>query len=235
MSTLLLRFAAPLQSWGVDSKYENRRGTERAPTKSGVIGLIAAALGRKRNESVEDLYELRFGVRVDREGELLRDYQTVKSEKPYVTHRHYLSDAVFLVGLEGDAGFLSDIDWALHHPVYALSLGRRSCPPEGRISLGIRVGKFLDEALKEEPWLIGANYRSAKDSQMRLRIITDAEEGDAHVYYQRDIPISFDQSHRRFGFRPVSESHLVVTPSQCSYTASDYPTQHDPMTELNGG
>jgi len=67
MSTLLLRLAGPLQSWGVDAKFD-RRGTERAPTKSGVIGLVAAALGRLRNESVEDIQALRFGVRVDREG-----------------------------------------------------------------------------------------------------------------------------------------------------------------------
>jgi CRISPR system Cascade subunit CasD len=53
MSTLLLRLAAPIQAWGVD-KFE-RRGTERIPTKSGVIGLLAAALGRRRNESIEDL------------------------------------------------------------------------------------------------------------------------------------------------------------------------------------
>ena len=65
MSTLLLRLAAPMQSWGTDSKFEWRR-TERAPTKSSVIGLIAAALGRMRNESIDDLKALRFGVRVDK-------------------------------------------------------------------------------------------------------------------------------------------------------------------------
>ena len=80
MSTLLMRLAAPLQSWGVDAKFD-RRGTERTPTKSGVIGLVAASLGRRRNENVMDLQTLRFGVRVDREGVLLRDYHTAKSKK----------------------------------------------------------------------------------------------------------------------------------------------------------
>ena len=42
MATLLLRLAAPLQSWGSGSKF-NIRSTEREPTKSGVIGMIAAA------------------------------------------------------------------------------------------------------------------------------------------------------------------------------------------------
>lgn len=47
MATLLLRLAAPLQSWGSDSKFETRK-TDREPTKSGVVGLLAAALGLRR-------------------------------------------------------------------------------------------------------------------------------------------------------------------------------------------
>ena len=51
MAVLLLRLAAPMQSWGTDdSKYETRK-TEREPSKSGVIGMLAAALGYKRDES----------------------------------------------------------------------------------------------------------------------------------------------------------------------------------------
>ena len=139
MSTLLLRLAGPLQSWGVDAKFD-RRGTERAPTKSGVIGLVAAALGRLRNESVEDIQALRFGVRIDREGMLLRDYHTAKSEKAaYVTNRYYLSDAVFLAGLEGKETLLMEIECALRNPAFPLFLGRRSCPPEGLLSLGVNV------------------------------------------------------------------------------------------------
>ena len=43
MATLLLRLAAPLQAWGSGSKF-NIRLTEREPTKSGVVGMIAAAM-----------------------------------------------------------------------------------------------------------------------------------------------------------------------------------------------
>ena len=69
MATLLLRLAAPLQAWGADSKFETRK-TGREPTKSGVIGLLAAALGLRRDESeaLTRLTGLRFGVRVEREG-----------------------------------------------------------------------------------------------------------------------------------------------------------------------
>ena len=66
MATLLLRLAAPLQSWGMDSKFETRK-TGREPTKSGVVGLLAAAcgIGREAPGRLAPLTALRFGVRVD--------------------------------------------------------------------------------------------------------------------------------------------------------------------------
>lgn len=236
MSTLLLRLAAPLQSWGVDAKFD-RRGTERLPTKSGVIGLVAAALERRRNESIDDLQALRFGVRIDREGALLRDYHTAKSEKAaYVTYRYFLSDAVFLAGLEGDQKLLSGIEHALGSPAFPLFLGRRSCPPEGRVSLGIRMGKTLLEALREEPWLISDWAKKREAPQTHLRIVTDAGEEDTIAYFQRDVPVSFNQTHRRFGFRRVYESApLIVSNSYSRRAVTLRPTAHDPMTELEEG
>ena len=73
--TLPLVLAGPLQAWGSSSRFA-RRGTENAPTKSGVVGLLAAALGRERTADVSDLAALRFGVRVDQPGTRVRDYQT---------------------------------------------------------------------------------------------------------------------------------------------------------------
>lgn len=117
MSTLLLRLAAPLQSWGIDSKFDIRR-TGREPSKSGVIGLICAALGIKRDddEMVSQLATLRFGVRVDKEGHFVRDFHMVRSKKgeSYVTNRYYLADAEFLVGFESvDEELLKKIEYAL--------------------------------------------------------------------------------------------------------------------------
>ena len=118
MATLLLRLAAPLQAWGADSKFETRK-TNREPTKSGVIGLLAAALGLRRDEreALLRLTGLRFGVRVEREGQLLVDYHTAKTQDEktsYVTYRHYLQDAVFLAGIESeDAALLQQLQQAL--------------------------------------------------------------------------------------------------------------------------
>ena len=162
MATLLLRLAAPLQSWGADSKFETRK-TNREPTKSGVIGLLAAALGLRRDDAagLARLNGLHFAVRADREGSLLVDFHTANREEnrkkgkaPYVTYRHYLQDAVFLVGLESeDTALLQELETALKHPVYPLYLGRRSCPPTLPLCLGIRAGKLLD-TLWAEPLLV---------------------------------------------------------------------------------
>ncbi|MEZ4540218.1 MAG: type I-E CRISPR-associated protein Cas5/CasD, partial [Chloroflexota bacterium] len=70
MVTLLLQCVAPLQAWGTQSNF-SVRDTGREPSKSGIVGLLCAALGRPRAEPVADLAGLRMGVRVDREGQIL--------------------------------------------------------------------------------------------------------------------------------------------------------------------
>ncbi|MDR1158672.1 MAG: type I-E CRISPR-associated protein Cas5/CasD [Oscillospiraceae bacterium] len=186
--TILLRLAAPLQSWGVGSKFD-RRGTERVPTKSGVIGLCAAAIGisRENKEKIHELSSLKFGVRVDRPGVLLRDYHTAKSGKTaYVTNRYYLADAKFTAGLEGVEALLHDIDAALRRPAFPLFLGRRSCPPEGKVALGIVKESLLDALRTDAGW----EYISY--------------DGDG-VYLVRDVPVSFSQIRREYGFRCVEQ------------------------------
>ncbi|WP_433888462.1 type I-E CRISPR-associated protein Cas5/CasD [Streptomyces sp. CA-111067] len=114
---LLLRLAGPLQSWGELSHF-NERDTAGFPTRSGVLGLLAAALGRGREAPVDDLTRLSLTVRVDRPGVVLRDLHTVGgglTAKATVTtaegkkrtgdtgtllsHRYYLADATFTVAL----------------------------------------------------------------------------------------------------------------------------------------
>ncbi len=237
MSTLLLRMSAPLQAWGYESKFETRR-TSREPTKSGVIGLLASALGRSRDESVQDLNELSFGVRVDHEGELLHDYHTVKlnESKTYVTHRYYLSDAVFLVGLESDnEELLQKLNNAVLSPAFPLFLGRRSCPPTLPLSLGIRECSLL-EALQSEPWLI-SQYMQKKlknRSDFKLRIITDSDPKDSRAVRQKDVAVSFNPRKRQYGYRPIVE-HTPITMVNKNYELTEYNTEHDVMAELTGG
>ncbi|MFF1627426.1 type I-E CRISPR-associated protein Cas5/CasD [Streptomyces sp. NPDC058272] len=154
---LLLRLSGPLQSWGERSHF-NERDTARFPTRSGVIGLLAAAMGRRRGEDIDDLARLSITVRADRPGVLLRDLHTVGGGLPakatvttaqgkkrssdtttLLTHRTYLADAVFTIALTaapGDTGLLTRTATALSSPRWPPYLGRRSCPPEGPLLLG---------------------------------------------------------------------------------------------------
>ncbi|KNE78853.1 MULTISPECIES: type I-E CRISPR-associated protein Cas5/CasD [Streptomyces] len=156
---LLLRLAGPLQSWGEHSHF-NERDTARFPTRSGVIGLLAAAQGRRRNQPIDDLARLSLTIRADRPGVLLRDLHTVGGGLPtkatvttaegkkrpgdtgtLLTHRTYLADAAFTVAVTGtdDAEVrdtLAHCAEALRHPHWPPFLGRRSCPPEGPVLLG---------------------------------------------------------------------------------------------------
>src|SRR5512143_1848278 len=129
--TLLLRLAGPMQSWGTTSRFD-QRDTGKEPSKSGVIGLLAAALGIDRENwtDLEPLTRLSMGVRHDRPGVPRRDYQTAqniisadrsKIHDTAVTIREYLADAAFLVGLEGyDRPFLERAYRALRNPVWPL-------------------------------------------------------------------------------------------------------------------
>ena len=227
-----MRLAGPLQSWGVDAKFD-RRGTERAPTKSAVVGLLAAALGRRRNESIEDLCQLRFGVRIDQEGALLRDFHTARSEKSaYVTQRFYLSDAVFLAGVEGEERLIDDLSQALNEPVFPLFLGRRSCPPEGRLNLGVRKGCSLYEALRQEPLLVGVKTVESKKGNRSVRILLDDVEATpvSTVFFQRDVPVSYEHTYRKYGFRKITETSVMIQVPQV--VEDENPTNHDAFAAL---
>lgn len=227
MATLLLRLSAPLQSWGSDSKFETRK-TNREPTKSGILGLVAAALGLRRDdeEGLARLARLRFGVRVDREGDLLVDFHTAhrtdgKKETAWVTYRHYLCDAVFLVGLESDdRAWLGEIEVALCRPVYPPFLGRRSCPPTLPLCLGLREAA-LEEALRAEPCLVKLRRGEGEG----LRLVIDVVPGKPGVPV-RDLPLSFSPLQRRFGFRPAREV-FIPAPSP-----PEPETAHNPLAEL---
>lgn len=195
-----------MQSWGTRSRFD-LRDTGLEPSKSGVLGLVAAALGRDRSQSVEDLVQLRLGVRVDREGVLRYDYQTALEilradesgvAKTAVSWRFYLSDAAFLAGLEGrDRKLLLDILWALKSPRWAVSLGRKGYLPSPPVFLpdGLLECR-LEEALSKYPSLV-------KPPPERFRYVIEALSGELRMD-QPDGPFSA----RSFGARHVQTAVL---------------------------
>lgn len=204
MSVLLLRLSGPMQSWGVQSRF-SVRDTGLEPSKSGVVGLLCAALGRPRSAPLDDLASLRMGVRVDREGRLDYDYHTaqnvlkarggLKDTEP--SRRYYLADARFLVGLEGnDDALLRRIQTALRNPHWPLYLGRKAFVPSAPpwLSDGLRVGADLSTLLRVYP-RIGAERDGQNES---VRVVLEDESGSE---VRPDQPISFAE--RRFAPRRV--------------------------------
>jgi len=220
MPTLLLRLAGPMQSWGTTSRFDER-DTQLEPSKSGVVGLLCAALGRDRAEPVDDLAALRMGVRVDREGMSMRDFQTAKGlliatgkvdlGRTVVSPRHYLADAAFLVGLQGDdEALLRRVHAAMLCPVWPLALGRKSFPPASPVALldppfsGLHPGT-LEQALQQHPRIARPRREHAGRP---LRTAIEHPSLGAQRHDQPAGPFAL----RRFGPRLVLPGEIADVP-----------------------
>jgi len=233
MDVLYLRLEGPLQAWGDDAQWTVRR-TRAEPSKSGILGLVAAASGWGLDDEGDDrvdalAQQVRMAVRVDQAGTLLRDYHTVTGtfrqadgkyrEKTELSDRYYLADARFLVALTGPASTLDQVEQALETPVWPLFLGRKSCPPcappapalPGRSSRGVSAD--LKAALEAHPWLPPAGAANARraapaDSLRAVIELGSGETPPAHTAPQvrRDVPLSF--SRRQFRTRYVYEDAI---------------------------
>ncbi len=226
MSTLLLRLAGPMQSWGADSRFA-RRDTRSEPTKSGVTGLLAAALGRERTDPITDVAELAFAVRVDQPGRLLRDFQTARTEAGRampLSQRFYIADAAFVAAVEGPKSLIEQLDAALRRPAFPLYLGRRSCPPSRPLHLATVAAPLL-EALKAAPWQASPWYRRKQPQVVQLRVVRDSDTIDGDRV--RDQPITFNPELRQHSWRTVTDEFWTVD-------NPDGFELHDAMAALGG-
>ena len=213
-NTLFLRLEGPMQAWGdQQSKFVIRR-TAEAPTKSGVIGMLCAALGVPRPQAAEiwlpKLAKLDMGVRIDQPGIRWWDYHTVgarmkmriaKGEgetKPgaMLSRREYLCDASFLVALQGDPGLIAELENAVKTPKWVLYLGRKSCVPS-RPLLEHQSGDFSDllGALTSIPWrprLKNDQPPQTVECLLDWRPTAAQPEApdDALIWY--DVPLTFE-------------------------------------------
>ena len=151
---LLFQLYGPMASWG-DVAVGEQRPTASHPSKSAILGLLAASKGIRRDEEalhreMADAYG--FGVRVDAAGELLRDYHTAqvpptKGKAHYFTRRDelrsselntilssrdYRMDARYVVALwvkDSVPPFsLEELCDGLKRPRFVPYLGRKACP-----------------------------------------------------------------------------------------------------------
>jgi len=132
MKVLLLRFDAPLMSFG-NVTVDQHNKTDALPYRAMLTGLLANALGFDRQDEAKltDLQSrVRYAARRDRKGSVLVDFQTVNfdpsgpmgsdlgwttrgrieerkgstesSEGTHIRYRHYLADAIVTVALTLD-------------------------------------------------------------------------------------------------------------------------------------
>jgi CRISPR system Cascade subunit CasD len=227
MNTLLLRLGGAMQSWGVQSRF-GVRDTSLEPSKSGVLGLVCAALGidRADDAGLAPLAALKMGVRVDREGVLKVDYHTAKdvmkavggTKDTELSNRYYLADALFLVGLAGDdLALLERIHAALRKPVWPLFLGRKAFVPGEPVCLadGLKPGTELAESLAGYPAL------SNRAIPERLRLVL---EDPAGMLVRPDQPLSF--ADRRFAPRRMTVGFITMDEKTASgFTQNVQPSQ----------
>lgn len=227
MKSVLLRLEGPLQSWSTQSKL-GVRDTDREPSKSGVLGLVGAALGLDREDDagLAELASLSMAVRVDRSGSLLRDFHTAGGGRfrgsPYFvfdasdcvpSERYYLQDASFTVALAGDSALVDRVAAGFASPRWPLFLGRRACPPSVPPLLGVMEASAEDAVrrgeLAERRDIHARGRLASTDGTERLRLVIEAspEDGGEPRY---DEPLSFGVGRKRYGLRYVKTAWMEV-------------------------
>lgn len=225
-NTLFLRLESPLQSWGEDSQWSERR-TAPEPTKSGIVGLLACALGWNDDERISGLSRrIRMGVRHDVPGTPapLRDYHTVgggydrpqlltaegrpkfipNTKKPHIepTWRYYLCDASFLVAIRSDSTTIEELSNAVQSPAWPLYLGRRSCVPSRPLFDAIGDYDSLQAALEQRPARF-LDSDAARQVTKHPRIVVECGAGEG--IRRRDQIVS--RAYRLFEPRYSRECH----------------------------
>jgi len=201
---LILRLKGVLQSWGGHT-FEDYRPSNLFPTRSGLVGLLAACLGidRKDLENQKALSDsFRYAVRVDETPNRfhkITDFHTVlkarrvsgkAGDDPIVSRREYLCDASFTVAMKfmDNATFDSQkIIKFLQKPVYTPFLGRRSCPLSGPSFHSIVQTESFIKALEAVEPFRGTIYSEENENDNRFIV--------------RDVPLC--NGKRQFATRTV--------------------------------
>jgi CRISPR system Cascade subunit CasD len=229
-NTLFLRLEGPLQSWGERGQWEVR-DTADAPTKSGVVGLLACALGWKTDEELRSLsHQVRLGVRCDRPGTRIMDFHTVgggyknsvllaadgklkedKTKGAYTepTHRHYLCDASFLVAVQckpnSATALIEQLANAVQNPHWPIYLGRKSCPPGRPVFEDVGTYESLEIALQAKP--LRLRQREKLPQYAKVRAVLECDPNDENAVRRRDEI----ESHTFWRFRPRYARDVEVT------------------------
>ncbi len=228
---LALLLDGPMQSWGHASRFE-RRTTALHPTRSGVIGVIAAAMGIDKHVMDEAEQLARFKPLLvttltlpsrdrwakDLLMQRLEDYHTVTGirrasckvddDATVQTYRHYLLDARFGVLLEGPSPLLEEIAAALRNPKWGVWLGRKCCLPASPLLVAPPGARAVVWATL----LQRAGYTGTEAEEQFDRVLEVAAT-DSGADMIEDTPIAFGapigERHAPRWIRRVPKSQIV--------------------------
>jgi CRISPR system Cascade subunit CasD len=205
MDVLLLRFDAPLMSFG-GVVVDNHGVTRAFPGRAMLAGLCANALGwdhRDADRTTALQSRLRYAAREDWRGTEIVDYQTVDLGQPFlaegwttrgapegrkggeakksthIRYRHFLANAVYTVALAlerpDEPPDLGTLAAAIASPERPLFLGRKCCLPARPLVLRTVRAEGVLAALEVEPRATRATR--ATPAPERLRAWWPADEG----------------------------------------------------------
>ncbi|ODS31179.1 MAG: CRISPR system Cascade subunit CasD [Candidatus Scalindua rubra] len=212
---------SPLQSWGYQSRFDQRT-TLSYPTKSGILGILCAAMGipktdTKRLSELTNLSMQSYSlVRNERPNERpirrIKDFHTVGGGYAYpqerqnispkadgskgdtvVTNREYLMDAKYAIILGGNESLIGNIGKYLKNPVWGVWCGRKSCIPAASIFQGIYNN--ADETIQKI--IEATNTRIIR----KIVEVENFEEGTDSI---RDVPVDFLK--REFMVRRIADN-----------------------------
>lgn len=195
---LILKLHGPMQAWG-EHTFEGLRPSANFPTRSGLLGLLGACLGIRRNDR-QKLQELAdsvgMAVRLDKRivtrkdgakrplrvmkitdyhtvKDAREDYGGLKSHETIQTWREYLYDAEFTVAIwtyPNAAISLDALEKSVKQPLFTPYLGRRSCPIARPLFQARREAPDVLEAFKGIEPPGGTIYSEEKVSDRMKRV-----------------------------------------------------------------
>lgn len=227
MDFLVFRLYGPMASWGEIAVGEARHSAIY-PSKSAIIGLLASALGIRRDqEQLQNNLAAGYwqAIKLLKAGQVLKDYHTAqapdsvgkfryRTRRDELIHgkerlgtalssREYRTDAQAIIAIKAlDAApyELQSLQQALQSPKFHLYLGRKSCPLAAPVDAQV---------------ITADNFRQALDSYELKDLLINAPEwrSDArwlpedkltHYYWEGDLQ-GFSVEDAEFNFQQVQK------------------------------
>lgn len=215
---LIFRLYAPLASWGGIAVGENRH-SDNHPSKSAIIGLLAASVGIKRDDEEKQarmINDYSFGVTVETSGRPMTDYHTIqagsgwdyepatrkdelnsKEVNTILSSRDYYMDALYTVIIwsivDSPIYNLNVLAERLNFPCYTLYLGRKSCPPAIPLEPNVISAETVVDALKKVSFKSDEFINQIKRDDDQIFFWEECSHigTDAqHGFLRRDVPFS---------------------------------------------